>query len=69
MRPIWSANSGADPSAEEYDADLDNVEERVAENDRRGISVLGDRLWPVEDTTTVRIFGRIEVRPFWHLGI
>jgi hypothetical protein len=102
-----------DPEAEEYDADLDNIEEWVADNDRRGVAVLGDRLRPVEDATTVRMrggellvtdgpfaetkewiagfdvleckdlddaieiasrhpmarFGRIEIRPFWHLGV
>ncbi|MCU1505387.1 MAG: hypothetical protein QOD27_122 [Microbacteriaceae bacterium] len=46
-----------DPEAEKYDAGLDNIEEWVAENDRRGISVLGDRLRPVEDATTVRMRG------------
>jgi hypothetical protein len=46
-----------DPEAEEYDAGLDNIEEWVADNDRRGVAVLGDRLRPVEDATTVRMRG------------
>jgi len=46
-----------DPEAEEYVASEDTIEEWVEENDRRGRRVLGDRLRPVEDATTVRVRG------------
>ncbi len=102
-----------DPEAEPYDAEGDTIVDWVQENDRRGLSVVGDRLRPPEDARTVRVrsgqlvvtdgpftetqetiagfdvlecadldealeraaahpmarFGRIEVRPFWTLGL
>jgi hypothetical protein len=46
-----------DPEAEEYVASEDTIEQWVEENDRTGRRVLGDRLRPVEDATTVRVRG------------
>jgi len=44
-----------DPTAEPYRPEDDDIVDWVAENDRRGLSVLGDRLRPVEDARTVRV--------------
>ncbi|MET0788560.1 MAG: YciI family protein [Cellulomonas sp.] len=44
-----------DPAAEPYRPEDDTIVDWVAENDRRGLSVLGDRLRPVEDARTVRV--------------
>ncbi|MDQ6687848.1 MAG: YciI family protein [Actinomycetota bacterium] len=43
-----------DPEAEPYDPDVDNVDEWVATHEASGKRVMGDRLRPVEDATTVR---------------
>lgn len=44
-----------DPTAPAYVAAEDNIEEWVADNDAKGRTVMGDRLRPVEDATTVRV--------------
>ena len=44
-----------DPTAEPYRPEEDTIADWVAENDRRGLSVTGDRLRPVEDARTVRV--------------
>lgn len=44
-----------DPEAEPYSADGDNIEEWVADLEARGAAVVGDRLRPPEDATTVRV--------------
>src|SRR5262245_56362187 len=44
-----------DPAAEPYDPDEDNVQEWVAEMDRRKVRILGQRLMGVEHATTVRL--------------
>jgi hypothetical protein len=44
-----------DPTAPKYVAAEDNIEEWVADNDAKGRTVMGDRLRPVEDATTVRV--------------
>jgi hypothetical protein len=43
-----------DPDAEPYDPDDDHVEEWVAKHDAAGRRIMGERLRPVEDATTVR---------------
>jgi len=43
-----------DPSAEPYRADEDNIEEWVAEMDRRKVRILGSRLQGLADARTVR---------------
>jgi len=44
-----------DPAAEPYRPEDDTIVDWVAENDRRGLSLIGDRLRPVEDARTVRV--------------
>lgn len=44
---------GVDPDGEEIGED--NVEEWVADVDGRGKRIIGDRLRPVDDATTVRV--------------
>jgi hypothetical protein len=44
-----------DPDGEPYDAETDNPGDWVAELEADGKYVLGDRLRPVEDATTVRV--------------
>ncbi|MEP6478054.1 MAG: YciI family protein [Rhodoglobus sp.] len=44
-----------DPTAPKYDPAEDNIEEWVADNDAKGRTVLGDRLRPAADATTVRV--------------
>jgi hypothetical protein len=44
---------GVDPDGEELEED--NVEAWVTDLDRRGKRVIGDRLRPAEDATTVRV--------------
>ena len=44
----------SDPAAEPYDHDQDDIGRWVEEMTARGVSVLGERLRPVEDATTVR---------------
>lgn len=44
-----------DPEAPTYDPAEDNIQEWVAEVDRLGVGVMGDRLRPVEDATLVRV--------------
>ncbi len=44
-----------DPDAEPYDAASDNGEEWADKHDAAGKRVMGDRLRPVEDATTVRV--------------
>ena len=43
-----------DPAADKYDPAADNVEDWVDRHDKSGKRVMGDRLRPVEDATTVR---------------
>ena len=43
-----------DPDAEPYDPDADNVDVWVDKHDASGKRVMGERLRPVEDATTVR---------------
>ncbi|MGZ4674111.1 MAG: YciI family protein [Ilumatobacteraceae bacterium] len=43
-----------DPAAEPYDPAADNIEAWVDEHDASGKRVMGDRLRPIEDATTVR---------------
>jgi hypothetical protein len=43
-----------DPDAEPYDPHADNVGDWVAKHDATGKRVIGERLRPVEDATTVR---------------
>jgi hypothetical protein len=44
-----------DPTAPPYVPAEDNIEEWVAEMDRRGVRAHGDRLRPAEDATTVAV--------------
>ena len=44
-----------DPTAETYRPEDDNIADWVGENDRRNLSVLGDRLRPALDARTVRV--------------
>lgn len=44
-----------EPTAPKYDPAEDNIKEWVADNDAKGRTVMGDRLRPVEDATTVRV--------------
>src|SRR5215831_20751218 len=44
----------ADPEAEHYVPEEDNINEWVDEMDRRNVRILGHRLKDVEDATTVR---------------
>lgn len=46
-----------DPDAEPYDPEGDNIEEWFGALQAEGKHVLGDRLRPVEDATTVRVRG------------
>ncbi len=46
-----------DPTAEPYVAAEDNIEEWVADVTARGAHIVGERLRPVEDATTVRVRG------------
>ncbi len=46
-----------DPSAEEYDPALDNIEEWVTETQRLGYHLHGDRLRPPGDARTVAVRG------------
>jgi hypothetical protein len=59
-----------DPTAEPYDASLDNIEEWVAEADASG-RVLGERLAGAKDAKTVRVRGgatSVTDGPFAELG-
>lgn len=47
----------SNPTGEPYDAEQDNVGEWVDALQASGSYVLGDRLRPVEDATTVRVRG------------
>lgn len=47
----------ADPSAEPYDRDQDTIGAWVDEMTQRGVSVMGERLRPASDATTVRVRG------------
>ncbi len=44
-----------DPSAEPFDPALDNVEEWVSTNDKKGSRILGNRLGHVSTAKTVRV--------------
>jgi hypothetical protein len=44
-----------DPTAETYRPEDDTISDWVGENDRRNLSVIGDRLRPAEDARTVRV--------------
>ena len=44
-----------DPTGDPYRPEDDTIAEWVAENDRRDLSVLGDRLRPAQDARTVRV--------------
>jgi hypothetical protein len=44
-----------DPTAEPFVAAEDNIEEWIADVTARGANVMGSRLRPVEDATTVRV--------------
>lgn len=44
-----------DPTAETYRPEDDNISDWVGENDRRHLSVIGDRLRPAQDARTVRV--------------
>jgi hypothetical protein len=44
-----------DPTAEPYDPAEDKIDEWANEGIKRGIYVMGERLRPVEDATTVRV--------------
>ena len=43
-----------DPEAEPYDPEADDADSWVAKHDAAGTRVVGDRLRPLEDATTVR---------------
>lgn len=45
----------ADPSAETYDRAQDTIGSWVEEMTDRGVSIIGERLRPTEDATTVRV--------------
>lgn len=45
----------ADPSAETYDRAQDTIGRWVEEMTDRGVSIIGERLRPTEDATTVRV--------------
>lgn len=47
----------ADPAAEPYDPEADTIGVWVDEMTDRGVSIMGERLRPVEDATTVRVRG------------
>ena len=46
-----------DPTGEPYDKASDNIEEWGARVQKQGKHIVGDRLRPVEDATTVRVRG------------
>jgi hypothetical protein len=45
----------ADPAAETYDHEQDTIGSWVEEMTDRGVSIIGERLRPTEDATTVRV--------------
>lgn len=47
----------ADPAADPYEPEQDTIGTWIDEMTRRGVSVMGERLRPVEDATTVRVRG------------
>ena len=47
----------AGPAAEPYDPEADTIGVWVDEMTDRGVSIMGERLRPVEDATTVRVRG------------
>jgi hypothetical protein len=47
----------ADPSAEPYDPGADTIGVWIDEMTDRGVSIMGERLRPTSDATTVRIRG------------
>jgi len=60
-----------DPTAEPYDAALDNIEEWVTEADAAGSRLLGERLVPAARAKTVRVRGggvSVTDGPFAELG-
>lgn len=46
-----------DPTGESYDAEYDDARDWTEALQASGSNVLGDRLWTVEDATTVRVRG------------
>ena len=50
-----------DPTAETYRPEDDTIVDWVAENDRRHLSVIGDRLRPPADARTVRVLSLIHI--------
>lgn len=47
----------ADPAADPYEPEQDTIGTWIDEMTRRGVSVMGERLRPVDDATTVRVRG------------
>ena len=47
----------ADPAADPYEPEQDTIGTWIDEMTERGVSIMGERLRPVEDATTVRVRG------------